>query len=70
MLTLAARADAALYWTNINSGTIGRANLDGSGIDQAFISGADEPVGLAVDDAHVYWANFGGNSEAHRRERQ
>ena len=37
------------------SGTIGRANLDGSGVDQSFITGAQ--VGVAVDSQHVYWTN-------------
>jgi hypothetical protein len=57
-LALVARADAFVYWANFNTGTIGRANLDGSGADQRFIGGASGPVGLAVDGAHVYWANF------------
>ena len=47
----------SVYWSNFNSGTIGRANLDGTGIKQDFITGAVEPVGVAVDSAHVYWAN-------------
>ena len=29
--------------------TIGRANIDGSGIDQSFIAGASRPSGVAVD---------------------
>ena len=37
---LVARADAFVYWANFNTGTIGRANLDGSGVDQSFITGA------------------------------
>ena len=44
------------------TGTIGRANLDGSGIDQNFITGANEPSGMAVDAAHLYWANGGFNA--------
>jgi virginiamycin B lyase len=47
-----------VYWTNVNTGTIGRANLDGSGADQSFISGASYPSGVAVDAGHVYWTNF------------
>src|SRR3954447_14063359 len=49
-LALAARADAFVYWTNFN-GTIGRANLDGTGVDQSFITGASRPTGVAVDKA-------------------
>ena len=35
---------------------IGRANLDGTAPDLGFIDGVD-PVGLAVDGAHVYWTS-------------
>ena len=31
-----------IYWTNAD-GTIGRANLDGSGVNQSFITGASDP---------------------------
>ena len=47
-----------LYWANYGTGTIGRANVDGTGANQSFISGASGPVGVAVDASHVYWANF------------
>lgn len=46
-----------VYWPNFYSGTIGRANLDGTGVDQSFISGASFPTGVAVDAGHVYWSN-------------
>jgi virginiamycin B lyase len=39
------------------TGTVGRANLDGTGIDQSFITGLVSPSGVAVDDAHIYWTN-------------
>src|ERR671911_356892 len=54
-LALPATAGAFVYWANNGGGTIGRANLDGSGVDQSFITGAGEPVGVAVDGEHVYW---------------
>jgi hypothetical protein len=38
-----------VYWANIFEGTISRANPDGSSPDFAFIRGAGEPFGLAVD---------------------
>ena len=56
-LALVPRAEAFLYWTNQSSDTIARANLDGSGVRQSFISGAGGPTGIAVDAQHVYWAN-------------
>ena len=40
-----------------DNGTIGRANLDGTGANPNFITGAGNPSGLAVDGAHLYWAN-------------
>ena len=36
-----------IYWAN-NIGTIGRANPDGTGVNQSFISGASSPIGVAV----------------------
>jgi len=54
-LELAARADAFVYWANFDSGTIGRANLDGSGVNQSFIAGASDSTDVAVDgQQHVY----------------
>jgi Low-density lipoprotein receptor repeat class B len=41
-------------------GTIGRANLDGSGVDRTFITGLPpySVNGPAVDAAHIYWADW------------
>ena len=52
-LALATRADAFVYWTNTGTDTIGRADLDGTGADQAFITGASRIQGVAVDGVHV-----------------
>jgi hypothetical protein len=38
-----------IYWANVFDGTIGRANLDGTGVDQSFITGATNPDSVAVD---------------------
>jgi Ca2+-binding RTX toxin-like protein len=53
----ATQADAFVYWTNFRTGTIGRANLDGTGANQSFITGADTPAGVAVDRDYIYWTN-------------
>src|SRR5262245_5390082 len=45
-----------VYWVNGHAGTIGRANVDGTGADESFITGAGYPVGVAVDSNYVYWA--------------
>ena len=58
-LALVARADAFVYWASASTNSIGRANLDGTGVNPSFITGANGPTGLAVDAAHVYWANTG-----------
>ena len=59
-----------IYWTDwVPSsdpveewGTIGRANLDGSAVDRAFITGVPVPPwgvsGIAVDGAHIYWGEI------------
>ena len=56
-LALAERAEAFLYWTNSGSGSIGRANNDGSGANQSFITGCTQPLGMAIDAGHIYWSN-------------
>ena len=59
-LALAPRAEAYVYWGDHGEGagsTVGRANLDGTGTDQSFIAGASGPCGVAVNAAHVFWAN-------------
>jgi hypothetical protein len=37
-----------IYWANSSNNTIGRANLDGTGANQSFITGASFPMGLAL----------------------
>src|SRR5215218_9058354 len=63
-LAFAARADAFIWWANKapNPGTIGRANDDGTGVDQSFITGVSAPAGVASDGTYVYWANSGTNT--------
>lgn len=59
--TLPSEAGAFVYWVNNGSATIGRANLDGTNVDQSFITGAT-PCGVAVDGAHIYWGTGSGNT--------
>ena len=61
-LALVPRAEAFLYWTNQGPDTIGRANLDGSGVRQSFISDAAGPTGIAVDADHISGANGGART--------
>jgi hypothetical protein len=37
-----------IYWANESTFAIGRANLDGTGVNQNFITGASFPWGVAV----------------------
>ena len=46
-----------IYWSNYSAETIGRANLDGTGVDQDFIASSGSPLGVAVDDSHIYWSH-------------
>ena len=57
-----------VYWTDYvpssapveEWGTIGRANLDGTGVDRTFITGLPPWAvnGIAVDAAHIYWGDW------------
>jgi membrane-bound inhibitor of C-type lysozyme len=59
---IAPAASAYIYWTNGNTGTIGRANLNGGSPNQSFITGASDPFGLAVDGNYIYWTNLDTNT--------
>ena len=46
-----------VYWAQPNS--IGRANLDGSGANQSFVTtGSANPLGLAVTSSAIFWAGM------------
>jgi hypothetical protein len=66
-----------LYWGNPSSGplgsrsgSLGRANLDGSQADRAFVTGLERPCDVTVGGGHVFWierygvgrANLDGSS--------
>ena len=57
--TLAAR-DGYLYWTNPLTKSVGRAKLDGTGVNNALVRGIDfdtqNPNGIAVDGRYIYWS--------------
>ena len=57
-IALAARADAYVYWTHLDTESIGRANPDGTGVNPNFIpAGSEFPGGVAVDSTYIYWVN-------------
>jgi hypothetical protein len=58
-LALASRAEAFIYWADYGKNSIGRADLDGTGIDGRFISGIEIPATVAVDGRYIYWGGYG-----------
>ncbi|HWI95920.1 MAG TPA: hypothetical protein VNS60_07640, partial [Solirubrobacterales bacterium] len=54
-----------VYWTNTEAGTIGRADIGGANPEPSFISGLENPEGIAVDSGHVYWAEARDRAEGH-----
>lgn len=64
LLSVASVAEGFVYFdSTANPGhTIGRANLDGGGVNLTFIANADTPCGIDADGTHLYWANnFNGS---------
>jgi hypothetical protein len=56
-IAFAPRAEAFVFWTK--GDTIGRANLDGSGVDASFVSSNGGYLsGIALDASRVYWGGF------------
>jgi virginiamycin B lyase len=56
-LVFAASAHAYVYWGDYQGGSIGRANLDGTGVNDGFIQTGGHPNAVAVNSTHVYWSN-------------
>jgi len=55
-------ADAFVYWPNDSTSTIGRANLDGSGVDNRFVKTDVGPCDVATNGKYVYWSGGEGVS--------
>ncbi|MGZ5311480.1 MAG: hypothetical protein ACXWFN_10810 [Solirubrobacterales bacterium] len=54
-----------VYWTNQSPGTtIGRAKINGTGANNSFIAGIEQPRGVAVDSKFVYWSSMSGGTGA------
>lgn len=49
-----------VYWSQPDRGAIGRANLNGSGVEYDFLTGLESPCGVAVDGTSIYWAEVEG----------
>lgn len=54
-----------VFWTQSahgdyqERGSIGRAELDGSGARGHFVAAARAPAGIAIGDGYLFWANDG-----------
>ena len=63
-----------VYWANgTTPGSIGRAKINGTGANNDFITGLDQPTGVAVDSKFIYWSdraqpNRARQSGRHRRQ--
>ena len=51
-----------IYWTNVGTDTIGRANPNTQNVSQDFINTGSSPFGVAVDSSHIYWGNHMDNT--------
>ena len=50
-----------IYWTapSLAGGVVGRANLDGTGVERTFMTGLlNRMTGVAVDAEHLYWGQY------------
>jgi virginiamycin B lyase len=66
--SLLACGSGYLYWANIRGpAPIGRARLDGTDVNQKFITGAAAPGMIAVSSGYLYWANWGSGTIGHAR---
>ena len=62
-LLIAAAAIASanfVYWANQGQTTIGRAKINGAGVNNSFMTGLTDLHGVAIDSKHVYWAQGNG----------
>jgi len=49
-----------VYWASGGQTTIGRAKLNGTSVNNAFITGLNNVGGVAVDSKHIYWTQGAG----------
>ena len=49
-----------VYWANAGQTTIGRAKINGTGLNNSFIGGLSNLHGVAVDSKFIYWTQGSG----------
>src|ERR1019366_3212803 len=52
----------SIYWANDGSLSIGRANLDGTGVNQTFVKNAGYVNNIAVGASGIWWAKTARSS--------
>lgn len=52
-----ANNETYIYWANQATYSIGRAKLDGSEVNPNFITGCINPIGIAINENHIFWTN-------------
>ena len=60
-LAVPATADGYIFWSGYDSGKsrVGRAGLDGGGINPELVGNIYFGAGVATDGTHVYWGESG-----------
>lgn len=61
---VAPAANAYVYWANFGSGSVGRANLDGTNVKSNFISGLSSVLDVAIGSNRIYWREATGIGRA------
>jgi hypothetical protein len=49
-----------VYWASAGQTTVGRAKLNGTGVNNAFVTGLTNVHGVAVDSKFIYWTQGSG----------
>lgn len=49
-----------VYWSNTGGTSIGRAKINGTGANNAFLPGLTDVHGVAIDSKYIYWAQGNG----------
>ena len=54
--------DDFIYWANLGLGSLSRANLDGSGYNNAFRSTTVSPTSVAINATNIFWTMTNGTT--------
>lgn len=51
-----------VYWSDNGTGSISRAKLDGTGVQNGLITGLAGPASIAISSTYVYWVDYEANT--------